>query len=81
MTTLEGRSAAVTRPDFDPFSPAFLADPYPFFAEYRQQTPVFYGPTVDYWVHTSVRRIVNLAFTPRVASCSRPTSDAPRARA
>jgi cytochrome P450 len=52
MTRLGGRSAAATRPDFDPFSPSFLADPYPFFAEYRRHTPVFYSPILDYWVLT-----------------------------
>jgi cytochrome P450 len=52
MTRLGGRSAAATRPDFDPFSPSFLADPYTFFAEYRRHTPVFYSPILDYWVLT-----------------------------
>jgi hypothetical protein len=52
MTRLEGRSAAATRPDFDPFSPLSLADQYPFFAQHRQQTPVFYSPILDYWVLT-----------------------------
>jgi cytochrome P450 len=35
---------------FDPFDPAFLADPYPYFARFREQCPVFYSPTLDYWV-------------------------------
>jgi cytochrome P450 len=52
MTTLDDRRAANTRPDFDPFAPSFLADPYPFFAEYRKQSPVFYSPALDYWVLT-----------------------------
>jgi cytochrome P450 len=52
MTTFDGRTGAPSRPDFDPFAPAFLADPYPFFAEYQQHTPVFYSPSLDYWVLT-----------------------------
>jgi cytochrome P450 len=52
MTTANARSAAPTRADFDPFDPAFLADPYPFFAEYQRRTPVFYSPSLDYWVLT-----------------------------
>src|ERR1043165_2282487 len=37
-------------PDFDPFQPAFLADPYPTFGRLRDQHPVFYAPALDYWV-------------------------------
>ena len=37
-------------PEFDPFAPAFLADPYPWFARYRAQHPVFYAPELGYWV-------------------------------
>jgi cytochrome P450 len=35
---------------FDPLAPGFLADPYPDFAEYRRNAPVFYSPELDYWV-------------------------------
>jgi cytochrome P450 len=35
---------------FDPFGEAYLADPYPLFAEYRTQAPVFYSAELDYWV-------------------------------
>ena len=52
MPTLETGTATPTRPEFDPFAATFLADPYPFFAEYRAQTPVFYSPLLDYWVIT-----------------------------
>src|SRR4051812_49893269 len=37
-------------PEFDPFDPAFLADPYPWFARFRAERPVFYSPALDYWV-------------------------------
>jgi hypothetical protein len=37
---------------FDPFHDPSLADPYPFFAEARAATPVFYSPDLDYWVVT-----------------------------
>jgi cytochrome P450 len=52
MTTANGRSSAPIRPDFDPFDLAFLADPYPYFADYQRRTPVFYSPSLDYWVLT-----------------------------
>jgi len=45
MTTLTS-----TQPGFDPFDANFLADPYPAFAKYRANAPVFYSPELDYWV-------------------------------
>jgi cytochrome P450 len=36
--------------EFDPFAPDFLADPYPYFSDYRRHTPVFYSAALDYWV-------------------------------
>jgi cytochrome P450 len=50
MTTIDERPCPVASPDFDPFDPAFLADPYPWFARYREQYPVFYSRQLDYWV-------------------------------
>jgi cytochrome P450 len=37
---------------FDPFHDPYLADPYPYFAEARAATPVFYSPDLGYWVVT-----------------------------
>jgi cytochrome P450 len=45
MTTL-----TATPPSFDPFGADFLADPYPVFASYRHNAPVFYSADLDYWV-------------------------------
>src|SRR5438094_1606521 len=62
MTTVEDRTRADTSPEeFDPFAPAFLADPYPWFARFREQHPVFYTPKIDYWV-LSCYRDVEAAF-------------------
>jgi len=41
---------------FDPFQNPYLSDPYPFFAEARAATPVFYSPDLDYWVVTHISR-------------------------
>ena len=35
---------------FDPFSDAYLADPYPFFERARAEEPVFHSPETGYWV-------------------------------
>jgi cytochrome P450 len=50
MTVTMATQTVPTTPDFDPFDATFLADPYPSFAAYREQQPVFYSPTLDYWV-------------------------------
>lgn len=50
MTAVAADSQASASPEFDPFSSAFLSDPYPWFARYRAEAPVFYSPALDYWV-------------------------------
>jgi cytochrome P450 len=58
MATRDDTRPLVTTPEFDPFDARFLADPYPFFAVYREQSPVFYSPELDYWMlarYTDVR--------------------------
>ena len=50
MSTLDERTDPATSPAFDPFAPAFLADPYPWYTRYRERHPVFYAPELDYWV-------------------------------
>ncbi len=35
---------------FDPFSAAFLADPYPDFGRFVRAEPVFWAPSLGYWV-------------------------------
>jgi cytochrome P450 len=37
---------------FDPFDPAYLADPYPVLSAVRQETPVFHAPALGMWVVT-----------------------------
>src|SRR5262249_14991720 len=53
---------------FDPFHDPYLADPYPFFAEARAATPVFYSPDLDYWVVTRYHDIRHIFQTPRLFS-------------
>ncbi|HKH11625.1 MAG TPA: cytochrome P450 [Rubrobacter sp.] len=36
--------------DFDPLDPDYLADPYPYYARFRRESPVFYAPKIDFWV-------------------------------
>jgi cytochrome P450 len=49
-------------PDFDPLDPDYLADPYPYYARFRREAPVFYAPKIDFWVvsrYEDIRRIVS----------------------
>jgi cytochrome P450 len=55
---------------FDPFHDPYLADPYPFFAQARAATPVFYSPDLDYWVVTRYHDIRHILQTPRLFSAA-----------
>jgi cytochrome P450 len=55
---------------FDPFHEPYLADPYPFFAEARAATPVFYSPDLDYWVVTRYHDIRQIFQTPKLFSAA-----------
>jgi cytochrome P450 len=50
---------------FDPFHDPYLADPYPFFAQVRAATPVFYSSGIDYWVVTRYHDVRHILQTPR----------------
>ena len=51
MTTHE-HAACPVHADFDPLSPMFLADPFAILASLPHETPVFYAPSIDYYVVT-----------------------------
>jgi len=55
---------------FDPFHEPYLADPYPFFAEARAATPVFYSPDLEYWVVTRDHDIRQIFHTPTLFSAA-----------
>ncbi len=38
--------------DFDPLSPTFLADPFAFITSLQREAPVFYAPSIGYYVVT-----------------------------
>src|SRR5262245_56090252 len=46
------QSACPVHADFDPLSPSFLADPFAVLASLPPETPVFYAPSIDYYVVT-----------------------------
>ncbi|MBI3302068.1 MAG: cytochrome P450 [Deltaproteobacteria bacterium] len=70
MGTTESTNAKSLGERFDPFCGPYLADPYPFFTEARAATPVFYGPSLDYWVVTRYHDIRQVFQTPRLFSAT-----------
>src|SRR5262249_44272364 len=57
---------------FDPFHDPYLADPYPFFAQARAATPVFYSPELDYWVVTRSPDVRHILQTSRLSPAVNP---------
>lgn len=55
---------------FDPFDPAYLADPYPYFERARAGGPVFYAPQIDMWVVTRYADIDTVFLDPATFSAS-----------
>ena len=70
QTTADGDSSVREGERFDPFHDPYLADPYPFFAEARAATPVFYSPDLDYWVVTRYHDIRRIFQTPKLFSAA-----------
>lgn len=50
--TIDEHAGCPVRADFDPLSPAFLADPFSVLDALPRETPVFYAPSIDYYVVT-----------------------------
>lgn len=56
------RSEYPVDPGFDPLDPDYLADPYPYYARFRGEAPIFYASKVDFWVvsrYEDIKRIVS----------------------
>lgn len=58
-------------PDFDPLAPDYLADPYPYYARFRKEAPVFYAPKIDFWVVSRYEDIVEIVKDPETFSNKR----------
>jgi len=82
MTATTPRTIAES---FDPFSAAYLADPYPFLAEVREAAPVFNSPRLDHWVvtrHLDVRHVLKSTTTISAVNALEPLAKlCPRASA
>jgi cytochrome P450 len=70
MTASKNQADVTIAERFDPFHEPYLDDPYPFFAEARAATPVFYSPDLDYWVVTRYHDIRHILQTPQAFSAA-----------
>ena len=59
---------------FDPLSPEYLADPYPFFAAAAAVAPAFYCAAIDHWIVTRYHDIRQIFRTPEQFSASNANS-------
>jgi cytochrome P450 len=56
--------------EFDPLSPTFLADPFAVLASLPHETPVFYAPSIDYYVVTRYADIEAVFLDPEAYSAA-----------
>jgi cytochrome P450 len=56
--------------EFDPLSPTFLADPFAVLASVPHETPVFYAPSIDYYVVTRYADIEAVFLDPETYSAA-----------
>src|SRR5215510_235397 len=69
MTTHE-HAACPMHADFDPLSPTFLADPFAVLAALPRAMPVFYAPSMDYYVVTRYADIEAVFLDPETYSAA-----------
>jgi cytochrome P450 len=52
QSTADRDTTCPVREDFDPLAPEFIADPFGFLCTLREEAPVFYAPSIGYYVAT-----------------------------
>lgn len=57
--------------EFDPLDAEYLSDPYPYFARFREETPIFYAPKVNFWVVSRYQDILGIVKDPETFSNAR----------
>jgi cytochrome P450 len=64
------RATCPVHAHFDPLSPAFLADPFAVLNSIPRETPVFYAPSIDYYVVTRYADIEAVFLDPETYSAA-----------
>ncbi|HYO71729.1 MAG TPA: cytochrome P450 [Archangium sp.] len=68
MIPSDSPSVAAVCPHFNPLDPAHLSNPYPAYAEFRRETPVFYSAEYDLWFVTRYADVVAAVRQPHIFS-------------
>lgn len=68
--TINEHATCPVHADFDPLSPAFLADPFAVLNSIPRETPVFYAPSIDYYVVTRYPDIEAVFLDPETYSAA-----------
>lgn len=68
MIATDSPSVAAVCPHFNAFDPAHLSNPYPTYAEFRRETPVFYSAEYDLWFVTRYADVVAVLKQPDIFS-------------
>src|SRR5262245_26183394 len=68
--TINEHGTCPVHADFDPLSPAFLADPFAVLDSIPRETPVFYAPSIDYYVVTRYADIEEVFLDPDTYSAA-----------
>ena len=76
--TSEKHAECPVQAGFDPLSPAFLADPFAVLGSLPRDVPVFYAPSIDYYVVTRYADIEAVFLDPEAYSAA--TAQLPLAR-
>jgi cytochrome P450 len=71
IATAEREKSAI---GFDPLSPEYLANPYPFLAAAAAAAPAFYCESIDHWVVTRYHDIRHIFRTPALFSAANANS-------
>ncbi len=67
---MTSHAACPVHADFDPLSPTFLADPFAVLASLQRETPMFYAPSIDYYVVTRYADIEAVFLDPETYSAA-----------
>jgi cytochrome P450 len=58
----------VTAPTFNPFTPGFLADPYPTYRALLRENPVSWEPTMEMWIFTRYKDVEAILTHPNTSA-------------
>jgi cytochrome P450 len=68
--TLDEHAVCPAHADFDALSPVFLSDPFAILNSLPRETPVFYAPSIDYYVITRYADIEAVFLDPETYSAA-----------